>query len=266
MMKYQCVTRKFPTETPLEDANAAPRKNLDVQETFQDRDVKAAQGSEEDSPGESLLSVVSESGAERRHREARRYRPHGTKCLNLYQATNVIEAVDYTREIGRPLVAHATIHWSGTVAFDDHDGSRFAKLREGFHKYLLRRRIPGGLSAVWCRECRAHTDIVHCHLLFHLPEECRKGAKLLQIEAAIYRLVARHGDGILGGFAVKLTLHPDPDGLYIIKGGNREVWEQFRLRKEWRQSQGIVPGKRCGTTQNIGRAARRHAAAKRERA
>jgi hypothetical protein len=166
--------------------------------------------------------------------------------------------------MGRPLVAHATIHWSGTVVFDDRDGTLFAKVREGLHKCLLRRRIAGGLSAVWCRECKAHTDIVHCHLLFHLPPEYRKGTKLLQVEEAIYRLVSRHGNGILGEFALKLTIHTDPNGLYLIKGGGRHVWERFNIRREWRESQGIIHGKRC--TQNLGPAARRQADAKREKA
>ena len=116
--------------------------------------------------------------------------------------------------------------------------------------------IAGGLTCVWCRECKAHTDIVHCHLLFHLPAEYRTGARFLQTEAALFRLVGRHGGGILGEFAVKLVVHPDPDGLYLIKGGDREVWERFKIRKEWRKSQGIVHGKRCGITENIGRTAR----------
>ena len=47
-----------------------------------------------------------------------------------------------------------------------------------------------------------------------------------------------------------------PDGKYLIKGGGAKVWKIFRLRKEHRRLQGIIHGKRCGTTQNIGRAAR----------
>ena len=230
-------------------------KNLDVPETSHDSVTQAAKGSAGDLTPEPLLSVVcpdTAPGEEQR----RSYRPHGSKHLSLDQATNIIEAVDYARAIGLPLVAHATIHWSGTVVFDDPDGKLFAKVREGLHKWLLRRGIAGGLTCVWCRECKAHTDIVHCHLLFHLPVEYRTGARFLQTEAALYRLVGRHGGGILGEFAVKLTIHPDPDGLYLIKGGDREVWEHFNIRKEWRKSQGIVHGKRCGITENIGRAAR----------
>ena len=57
---------------------------------------------------------------------------------------------------------------------------------------------------------------------------------------------------------MKLTLWPDPDGLYLIKGGGPTVWKLFpRIRKEWRKAQGIIFGKRCGTSQNLGPAARR---------
>ena len=109
---------------------------------------------------------------------------------------------------------------------------------------------------MWCRECRAHTDIVHCHLLFYLPNEYRIGARFLQTEAALFRLIGKHGGGILGEFTVKIIVHPDPNGLYLIKGGDRQVWEHFNIKKDWRKSQGIFYGKRCGTTENIGRAAR----------
>ena len=231
--------------------NLFASKNLDVPETSHDSVSQAPKGSAGDLTPEPLLSVVCPDTAQD-EKQRRHYRPHGSKHLSLDQATNIIEAVDHARAIGLPLVAHATIHWSGTVAFDDPDGKLFAKVREGFHKWLLRRGHWGGLTCVWCRECKAHTDIVHCHLLFHLPVEYRTGARFLQTEAALFRLVGRHGGGILGEFAVKLIIHPDPDGLYLIKGGDRRVWDHFNIRKEWRKSQGIVHGKRCGTTENIG--------------
>ena len=106
----------------------------------------------------------------------------------------------------------------------------------------------------------------------YLPVIYRSGARLLQVEAVINRLVKRHGLGIWGDFAVDLKIYgvPEqpqiPDGLYLIKDGNREVWRRFRVKRKWRESQGIIHGKRCGTTQNLGPAARRHAAAKREKA
>src|SRR5262249_483914 len=236
-------------------ASPIATKNLDVLETSRDSINQGTQGSAGDSSPVSLLSVVCPCEAPGQE-QRRSYRPHGSKHLSLAQAINLIDAVNYAREIGRHLIAHVTIHWSGTILFDDSDGKLFAKVREGLHKWLLRRGVAGGLTCVWCRECKAHTDIVHCHLLFHLPVEYRSGPRLFQVEAALFRLVGRHGDGILGEFAVKLVIHPDPDGLYLLKGGGRKVWDRFNIRKEWRKSQGIVHGKRCGTSENIGLARR----------
>ena len=59
---------------------------------------------------------------------------------------------------------------------------------------------------------------------------------------------------------IKLVIHDSPDGKYLIKGGGPKVWKRFNLRKEHRRLQGIIHGKRCGTTQNIGPGARRLAA------
>ena len=233
-------------------------ENLDVVETSRDQENLQPKGSADESGSDPYLSVVCPFPAQpSSQRKARgRYRAHGSKYISVPQATNLIEAVDFAKSIDLPLVAHLTIHWSGTVAFDDHEGARFAKVRESLAKVLLRRGIP--TAWVWCRECKAHTDIVHCHLLFHLPVEHRSGRKLEEMKAHLVRLVGHHGNGILGEFAVELVTWPDPDGLYLIKGGGPLVWKQLpRIRKDWRTSQGIIHGKRCGTTQNIGRAARR---------
>jgi hypothetical protein len=102
-------------------------------------------------------------------------------------------------------------------------------------------------------------EVVHCHLLFHLPVDYRSGAKLLQVEAAIYRLIKRHGRNYWAEQVIKLVIHdrpPYPDGKYLIKGVGPKVWNDFRLRKEHRRSQGIIHGKRCGVTQNLNTAAR----------
>jgi hypothetical protein len=126
---------------------------------------------------------------------------------------------------------------------------------------LLRRGIPA--AWVWCRECKTHTDIVHSHLLFHVPAEYRFGQKLDELQTILARLVARHGDSIWSEYAVKLKIWRDPDGLYLLKGGGPKVWKLFpRIRKTWRTVQGVIHGKRCGTTENIGKAARNLAATK----
>jgi len=215
-----------PNEEDKGGGSLHPSKNLDALKTAQESLIQASQRSEGDLAPAALFSVRACS---------RRLRRGSSRHLSIDHAINMDEAVHHAARINLPLAAHATIHWVGTDSGDDPDGKRFAKVREGLDKYLLRRGITGGLTAVWCRECRAHTDVVHCHLLFHLPPEFCSGANLLQIEAALNRLVSRHGNGLWGEFAVKLTIHRDPDGLYLLKGGNRDVWREFNIKKQWRE-------------------------------
>ena len=183
--------------------------------------------------------------------------PRAGRYITVRQATNVIEAVRFAKLVNLPLVAHLTIHWSLTDIGDDPNGRLFAKLREGLDKWLNRHGIEFG--AVWARErqSRGQSDVVHCHLMFHLPETYRSGRKLCEVEAAICRLIERHGRGITHEAVIKLVIHENPDGKYLIKGGGPKVWKKFRLRREHRRLQGFIHGKRCGVTENISLAARR---------
>ena len=78
----------------------------------------------------------------------------------------------------------------------------------------------------WCieRMSRGQADVVHCHLLFHLPVEYR-AKRQLQVEAAIFRLVKRHGRGYWAEEVIDLRFHDNPDGKYLIKGGGPEGLE-----------------------------------------
>jgi hypothetical protein len=180
-----------------------------------------------------------------------------SKYITMRQATSIMEAVRFAKLIDLPLVAHLTIHWSLTDFGDDPDGKLFAKVREGLDKWLDRHGVE--FAGVWARERQAggQSDVVHCHLLFHLPEDFCTGKKLRQAEAAILSLVKRHGGDVMDDRAIKLVIHDNPDGKYLIKGGGLQVWKRFRLRKEQRRLQGIIQGKRCGATENIGPAARK---------
>jgi len=203
--------------------------------------------------------------ADRRAATKPRKRSSASKYIGMRQAANMIEALAFAKLIDLPLVAHLTIHWAYTDVGDDPDGKLFAKVREGLDKWA--RRHGFSLTCIWARERMSggQAEVVHCHLLFYLPVEYRTGKRLLQVEAAIYRLIKKHGrrDGNkhdLGYWAdevIKLVLHDNPDGKYLIKGGGREVWKHFRLKKEHRRLQGLIHGKRCGVTENIGPAARR---------
>ncbi len=64
---------------------------------------------------------------------------------------------------------------------------------------------------------------------------------------------------ILDDRTVETTFPENPDGKYLLKGGTPSVWEEFRLPDKWRSrlGEGVIKGKRCGMTQDIGPAARR---------
>jgi hypothetical protein len=239
-------------------------KNLDVAGTSHDQgsgSIKRIQGELAPVPHLSSLCASAAQPKQQREYHRRRYHVGGTEYVTLPQASNIIEAVDFAKSVDLHLVAHLTIHWSLTDVGDDPNGKLLAKVREGLSKWLRRRGIV--FAAAWARERQAggQSDVEHCHLLFHLSVEYRKGARLLQVEAAISRLVRRYGGGVLHKRAIDLRLHdrpPYPDGKYLIKGGGPKVWKRFRLRKEHRRLQGIIHGKRCGTTENIGPAVRCH--------
>ena len=207
-------------------------------------------------PASLLHMPAADRGAATKPRKQR-----ASKCITMRQATNMMEAVAFAKLIALPLVAHLTIHWAYTNVGDDPDGKLFAKVREGLDKWLGRRGIA--FAGVWARErqSRGQSEVVHCHLLFYLPVAFRTGVRLRQVETALYRLIKRHGNGYWAEEAIDLTIWPDPDGKYLIKGGGREVWKTFRLRKEHHRLQGFIHGKRCGATENIGPAARTRAVA-----
>ena len=213
-------------------------KNLDVAGTSRDPESGSLKGVHGNlGPGRylhSLCVTVAEPCQQAEHPRQRRYRVGGTKYITVPQATNIIEAVEFAKLIDLPLVAHLTIHWAYTNVGDDADGKRFAKVREGLAKWLRRHGVV--FAAAWCieRMSRGQAEVVHCHLLFHLPVEYRAKRKL-QVEAAIYRLIKRHGRGYWAEEVIDLRLHDNPDGKYLIKGGGRKIWKLFRLRKEHRR-------------------------------
>jgi hypothetical protein len=180
-----------------------------------------------------------------------------TKRISLRQARTMMDGLAFAREIGTPLNTHLIIHWGGTLVGDDPDGKLFARLR-----YLLdkrfRRKYGRELTAIWVRErhrdkrTRQPSEVTHSHLLLHLPSQYRKAAR-----QDIENLVALIARQILDDRTIELTFPHNPDGKYLLKGGTPAVWSASGLPGKWRSrlGEGIIDGKRCGLTQNIGAAA-----------
>ena len=90
-----------------------------------------------------------------------------------------------------------------------------------------------------------------------LPGRLEAGSRS---RAALERLIDRHGRGNYADHTLKLTFPRNPNGLYLLKGGGPDVWQAFGVPMSWRKRQGLIVGKRCGTTENIGPAARQRLA------
>ena len=114
-------------------------------------------------------------------------------------------------------------------------------------------RGPGRVNAKLAGNRKSSTAT--CSSTF--PVQYRTGEKLRQVEAAIARLAKRHGRDITDERVIKLVIHDNPDGKYLMKGGGPKIWKRFGLRKKDRRLQGLLCGKRCGVTENIGLAARK---------
>jgi hypothetical protein len=56
------------------------------------------------------------------------------------------------------------------------------------------------------------------------------------------RLIDRHGDCNFLDFTFKLTFPPNPNGLYLIKGGGPDVQRKFGVPRCWRKPQGLIHG------------------------
>ena len=140
------------------------------------------------------------------------------------------------------------------MAGDDLNGKLFARLR-----YLLdkrfRRKYGIPLTGIWVRErhrnkrTRQQSEVVHSHLLLHLPTRFRAPARKDDDQ-----LVALVAGQILDDRTIELTFPHNPDGKYLLKGETLAVWDAFGLPNKWRSKlgEGVIDGKRCGVTQNIG--------------
>ena len=170
----------------------------------------------------------------------------------------MMAGLSFAQKIGMSLNTHLIIHWGGTLVGDDPDGKLFAKLRYLLDK-RLGRKYGNPLTGIWVRErhrnkrTRQASEVTHSHLLLHLPSRHRKA-----VRQDVEELVALVAKQILDDRTIELTFPSNPDGKYFLKGGTPAVWNAFHLPDNWRSKlgEGVIEGKRCGATQNIGHAAR----------
>ena len=173
-----------------------------------------------------------------------------TKHIAKRQVDNLMQASVHAKHYGMPLNIAATIYWvlaGGTGTWRKKQSRLYTNTRH----WLYRRGAPW--TAIWVVEAGLLGKEVHTHLAIHLPPHIPLGelddywrGQLKADEDRV--LLMKEITSARGGLHGWLR--------YILKGMDPAYHKTFSIPGRHRQSQGIVLGKRCGTTQNIGPRAR----------
>jgi hypothetical protein len=183
-----------------------------------------------------------------------------SRYLSQRQVNELIEAVVFSAVIGLPLNRHWTVH-TQRAGFADVEGAAFiGRLLTQARRYTRTRGAR--MAALWVRE-NGPLEGSHVHIMLHIPCEwslrnltCRwirqAGGKSVRgvsrVRTIAGRLDAEAHDPELYWANVRRLV------AYLLKGAEAEVGVDLGLPRAGQV--GAVVGKRCGWTQNIGRAAR----------
>jgi hypothetical protein len=186
-------------------------------------------------------------------------------ALTTAQIANLSAAERHATKIGLPFTRMLTIHWEAAgvpLAGMARATGRFTGLMA---KALARH--GSGTAWLWTHESGDGKG-GHCHLLAHVPADLVPVLTALQrgwlrrIVGKPYRARVIHSKpigGRLGLEAGNPELHAvnlEAALSYVLKGAKPEAASQFGLERL--EPGGRVIGKRCGTSQNIGRTAREY--------
>ncbi len=171
--------------------------------------------------------------------------------ISAAQVENLVQAAGFAALIGLPLNRHLTILWKQANCIgrvQDIQGRFIERLR----KWLEYRGVVPAF--VWVVE-RGRENGLHSHIVVHVPAAHREAFRQMlprwidgDVDAKTVKLTSvryRVGDGYLS--AVKGLLR------YLLKGAARRSTNQLGITH---RPQGLVMGKRAGTSQNLGPLAR----------
>lgn len=185
-------------------------------------------------------------------------------ALTPAQIANLEAAERHSRAIGLPFTRMITIHWEAAgVALQDmvKATGRFLDL---LTKTLARKEAK--TAWLWTLE-NGDRKGGHCHLLVHVPAEfvpvltrLQKGW-LRRITGKPYRARVIRSEPIGGRLGLEIG-NPELHAInlhsalsYVLKGATPEAASQFGLARL--EPGGLIIGKRCSTSQNIGPKARK---------
>ena len=189
-------------------------------------------------------------------------------ALTSAQIENLKAAERHAEKIGLPFTRMITIHWQAA-------GVPLAGMAKATYRFLdllakTLARHRADTAWLWVHEnaSRSSNDKGgHCHLLIHVPGHLVPVVGRLQrgwlrrITGQPYQARVIHSKPIGGRLGLEVGnphLHAanvEAVMAYVLKGASPEAAAQFGLERL--EHGGRVIGKRCGTSQNIGPAARR---------
>jgi hypothetical protein len=184
--------------------------------------------------------------------------------LTTAQVANLRAAAEHAAKIGLPLNRMITVHWKAAGAPPEAMARATGRFIDLLTKALTRH---GSRTAwAWVHENGSGKG-GHCHLLAHVPPALvnlvskRQRSWLKRITGKSYksRVIQSRPIGARLGLEVG---NPDLHAVnllaavkYVLKGADGKAAERFNIVEL--EPGGRIIGKRCGTSQNIGRKARR---------
>lgn len=194
---------------------------------------------------------------------ARNHASRESESLSVVNVDNLIAATRHASAIGLTFTRAICIHWQAAGLALDEMASATGQFLDLLTKWLMRRDCR--TAWVWVHE-NGDGKGGHCHLLVHVPAEHVKALTglvkgwLRRITGNPYRARVIYSRPIgkrLGNEASDSSDHTVNLQMalaYILKGASAEAASQFSLDRLERG--GRIQGRRCSTSQNIGRAAR----------
>jgi hypothetical protein len=183
-------------------------------------------------------------------------------CVTKYHAQNLMASFEHAAAIGLHLNRSITIHF-GKLGIADADAG---KVLSAFLKILGNRiaTYGGRFACIWVRENGADKGS-HAHIFAHIPASLWPMVKRRQsawlhkasgkrLERGTLKGRKVRGSGDLNGDRALYAANGGNVARYLVKGVTSDVAAFLGLSKQG--AQGVIIGKRSGTSQNIGATAR----------
>lgn len=185
-------------------------------------------------------------------------------ALTKAQIANLKAAERHSAAIGLPFTRMLTIHWKAAGIACEGIAKATGAFIDRMTKWLSRR---GHATAwVWVHE-NAGGKGWHCHLLIHIPASVVRQLPaaqkrwLRQITGRAYIAGVIHSAPIGGRLGLEKSnpeLHFSNGKAalgYVCKGAPQQVLDSLQIERT-HAPQGLILGRRCSTSQNIGKSAR----------